>query len=280
MIHRTPAPMTLLEAMLLFYPESSRRTLQQWIKNGRVLVENSIVSKANHLLETGQQVKLGKKEHLQPTFQGIKILYQDRWMIVIDKPIGLLSVAADDPEKPHALGLLRNYFHSPSIFPVHRIDRETSGVLLFARGTSSQEKFDALFEAHLIDREYLAIVEGNLPVSQGTWKSYLLEKENYDVVTTIEGQGRLAITHYDIIRRSKKFSYLRLKLETGRKHQIRVHCKEAGHPVLGDERYGSLLNPIGRLCLHAHVLGFIHPFTGKKVRFVSQPPATFKRLGM
>lgn len=274
-----PSDMTLLQALEHFYPESSKRTLLQWMKNERVLVDETAIKRGDTLLKGGQSLKVLPKEVLQ-IIEGIKVLFVDRWMVAIDKPTGLLSVPLDNTsDKPHALGLLRAHYGASAIFPVHRIDRETSGVLLFARGKASEEKFDHLFAEHLLEREYFAIVEGKMAKDKGTWISHLLEKENYDVIQTTPDQGKLAITHYEVIRRSKNFTYLRLRLETGRKHQIRVHCKEAGHPVVGDKRYGALTNPIKRLGLHAHALRFIHPFTGKKMEFVSPMPKAFLKLG-
>jgi 23S rRNA pseudouridine1911/1915/1917 synthase len=152
------------------------------------------------------------------------------------------------------------------------LDQETSGVLLFARSKMSEERFNVLFEKHDLEREYRAIVSGHLPERQGTWVHFLREKENYDVEVTTEAQGRKAITHYEVLRYSKKLTYLRLRLETGRKHQIRIQCAQAGHPIVGDKRYGSLLNPFKRLCLQAFSLSFIHPFTQKKMSFSSPSP--------
>lgn len=278
MDHLIEEKMNVLEALEKFYPDSSKRTLLQWIKFGRISVGENIVKRGDQELEAGSLLVFGQKNETQ-YFRRMKILYQDRWIIVIDKPTSLLSVASENPGLPHALGHLREYYGTPSIYAVHRIDRETSGVLMFARGKESEAKFDALFEAHALTREYTAIVEGKLASDCGTWESYLLEKENYDVVTTSPEMGKVAITHYQVYRRSKKFTYLRLRLETGRKHQIRVHCQQAGHPVLGDKRYGSTCNPAKRLCLHASLLSFIHPFTGKEVCFTSPLPKQFLTLG-
>lgn len=270
---------TLLEQLARLYPDSSRTQLRKWVKDGRVTVDDAIIDHPSFLVNEEQKVALLQKPKRRLFFKGIEILYQDRWIVVIDKPSGLLSVPADMGDQAHALGLVRSYLHTPAIFPVHRIDRETSGVLIFARGNMSRTKLSLLFEAHAIERTYLAAVEGHLPNEQGTWQNYLIEQENYDVIPTTEDKGKLAITHYSVYRRSKHFSFLKLDLETGRKHQIRVHCKEAGFPVLGDERYGSLCDPLGRLCLHAHRLGLVHPFTGEHLVFVSPLPHAFKKIG-
>lgn len=277
MEYKIPSPMSALDALRKLYPDSSRRTLQNWLKNGRFQVDGKRLERENIVLTEGQTLS-SRETFDPPKVPGLKILYEDRYMIVIDKPVGLLSVPLDgETSKRHALGLLREHCRTEQIFAVHRIDRETSGILLFARGKESEARFDALFEKHDIFREYFAIVEGSVQENQGTWQSHLLELPSYHVVDSPEGKE--AITHYSVIRRSSKYTYLKLQLETGRKHQIRVHCQMKGHPVLGDSRYGSVENPLKRLCLHACALGFTHPFTKKKVLFSSPLPPIFQALG-
>ncbi len=272
-----PTEMSAQEALRQIFPDSSRRTLQTWLKNGRFRLDGKPLLQENIQLAKGQTLSV-KDTFKAPKVPGLKILYEDRHLIVIDKPVGLLSVPLDEgPQRKHALGLLREHSGTDQIFAVHRIDRETSGILLFARGKESEEKFDVLFEKHDILREYYAIVEGRLKENRGSWKSKLLELPSLHVVES--DSGKEAITHYSVIRRSPKYTYLKLRLETGRKHQIRVHCQMAGHPIVGDERYGSMENPLKRLCLHACTLGFIHPFTRKEVKFSSPLPPVFQVLG-
>ncbi len=259
----------LIDALRLYYPESSRRTHQSWIKWGRVVVDDLPQIQANAQLIRGQTLSLEKKEPNQKAL-GIPVLYQDRWLIVIDKPAGLLSVPAEK-ESLNAFHLLKTSFKSSSLLPVHRLDQDTSGVLVFARSKLAEEGLSPLFEKHEIEREYLAVVAGHLPDKVGTWQSYLRELPNYDVEVTTEELGRLAITHYEVIRYTKKLTWLKLRLETGRKHQIRVHASSCGYPIVGDKRYGSLINPFKRLALHAHSLSFIHPFTQKRMTFTSKP---------
>ncbi len=260
--------MNLLDVLRLDFPDCSRRTLQNWIKWGRVTIDDVVTTQANAPVSQDQKVTVGKKER---SCENIPILYEDRYLIIIDKPAGLLSVPAEN-SSPNALEMLRPHY---GVQAVHRIDQDTSGTLLFARGALSQEKFDKMFEEHALEREYLAIVEGNIPQQSGTWESYLREKENYDVEVTTPDQGKRAVTHFEVLRRSKKYTYLLLRLETGRKHQIRVHCMEAGYPIVGDKRYGSLIKH--RLCLHAHKIAFTHPFTGKKISVTA--PVPFKKFG-
>lgn len=265
---------TLLQALQEHFPDSSNRTLKNWISFGRVLVDEQKADLAHLAVKKGQSLSLKNKESQGP----LPILYQDRWIIVINKPAGLLSVP-DASGDISALDLLRESFRSSSITAVHRIDQETSGTLVFARGKMVAEKFNLMFESHALVREYAAILDGRLPQDAGTWESYLIEKENYDVISVETGEGKRAITHYRVLRRSNRFSYVIFNLETGKKHQIRVQCADAGHPVAGDFRYGALADPIKRLCLHAVKLEFEHPFTGKTMNFQAPLPKGFQTLG-
>ncbi len=277
MEYTVPTPMSALEALRQLYPDSSRRSIQTWLEKGRFWVDGQKLLRENLPLNPGQVVTA--RDHFKaPKAPGLRVLYEERYFIVIDKPKGLLSVPLDEERSQrHALGLLRESFGTDQIFAVHRIDRDTSGVLLFARGKEAEQRFKDMFEAHDLKREYFAIVEGRVKEQSGTWTSNLLELPSFRVIESPEGKE--AITHFSVVRRSPKYSYLKLELETGRKHQIRVHCQMAGHPVLGDERYSSAENPIQRLCLHALSLGFKHPFTKKPLSFHAPIPASFKKLG-
>ena len=267
--------MRALDALKKLYPDSSRRSLQNWLKAGRFSIDGKPLLRDTEELETGQI--LSSKENCKPQLiPGLKVLHEDRYLVAIDKPMGLLSVPLDDGQTKHALGMLRDHYQTDQIYAVHRIDRETSGCLLFARGKESEGKLKELFEAHDLKRIYFAIVEGRMQKKEGTWESRLLELESLQVVESEE--GRIAITHYTVLKHSPKYTYLRLMLETGRKHQIRVHCSAAGHPVLGDERYGSSEDPIRRMCLHARHLELKHPFTGKLLKIESPLPVAFKKL--
>ena len=277
MQYTVPKPMTVREALACLYPDSSRRTLQNWLKSGRFSVNGIRLSREDTPLETGQ-VFSSQVTCKAPKVPGLKILFEDRHLIAIEKPAGLLSVPLDEGDgQKDALGLLRIGLQTPSIFAVHRIDRDVSGVLVFARGKESEDRLKILFEKHDLKRQYFAIVEGRMREDVGIWQSHLSELTSYDVVPSHDGKE--AITHFKVLRRSLKFTYLRVVLETGRKHQIRVHCQMAGHPVVGDERYGARENPIRRICLHAVRLELVHPFTGRPLVFNSSLPSSFKALG-
>lgn len=272
-----PTDLLLLEALALLSPQSSKNTLRSWVKEGRVEINGVPAKNASVAVLKDQEVTVGqKKKMVRP---GLPILYEDHDLVIVNKPIGLLSVATafEKGETVHAL--LKEHYHPRKVFIVHRLDQDTSGVMVFALNQDMCEKMKDLFEIHAIERAYTAIVEGEMSSPSGTWKSYMYEDSQYFVhETQDETKGRIAITHYKTIAAAKRYSWLELRLETGRKNQIRVHCKSAGHPVAGDRKYGGQTSPVKRLCLHAHLLGFKHPFTKKFLSFEAPPPDEFYRL--
>lgn len=266
----------LLELLSKLAPDSSKTTLRSWVRENRIAIDGKPVSRVDILVKQGQEVELLKKHSY--TTGGLRILFEDRALVVIDKPEGLLTVATDYQKSETAHAFLKARYGSNNIHVVHRIDRETSGVMLFARSTESRDRLKDLFEAHELEREYRAVVEGCMSDKEGTWESYLLEGTDYTVRRSSPNKGRKAITHYRVLGQKSNYTYLQLTLETGRKHQIRVHCKDAGHPVVGDKRYGASGSPIKRLGLHAHRIALTHPFTGKYLEFTSPVPPSFERV--
>jgi 23S rRNA pseudouridine1911/1915/1917 synthase len=267
----------LFEALAGLSEGSSKNTFKQWIREGRVLLDGKIVRKPDISVEKDQVVSLGPKmKYLE---EGIRILYDDADLVVIEKPLGLLSVATDFETLDTAHAMLKRAYHSKTVYPVHRLDQDTSGVMVFALNERAKEGLKALFAEHRLVRQYMAIVEGHLESAEGTWTNYLYEDQKYKVhITTNKELGTIAITHYLVEEVSRRHSRLRLTLETGRKNQIRVQCQAAGHPVVGDKKYGATSDPIKRLALHAHRLEFIHPISGKKMAFLSPAPGSFERL--
>jgi tRNA pseudouridine32 synthase/23S rRNA pseudouridine746 synthase/23S rRNA pseudouridine1911/1915/1917 synthase len=274
---RSSIDQTLLEVLAELSPESSKTSQRSWIKEGRITVDGQVIKSPTAIIHAGQEVALGVRPKLIEEGK-LRILYEDRHLVVIEKPTGLLSVATnfEKAETAHAL-LKKKYSHK--VFVVHRLDQDTSGVMLFALNETARDQLKLLFEKHEIVRSYTAIVEGHLETRSGTWQSYLREDENYVVYSTPETENsQLATTHYTVLSSSKRYTKLELNLETGRKNQIRVHCQDAGHPVAGDTKYGAQTNPIHRLCLHAHLLTFIHPITKQKMRFESPLPPIFQKI--
>jgi tRNA pseudouridine32 synthase/23S rRNA pseudouridine746 synthase/23S rRNA pseudouridine1911/1915/1917 synthase len=268
--------LSLLDALTLLSPNSSKTTLRSWLKEGRVYVDESVEKVSSKLIKKNQTISIGARP--DPYIQDLRVLYEDSHLIVIDKPSGLLSVTSAFEKDNTAHALLKKHFRPRKVYVVHRLDQDTSGVMLFAFSERAYEKLKAIFAEHHIVREYIAIVEGRMEQSQGKWESYLYEDENYFVHSSLNPErGRLAITHYQVIEMSKHYSLVKFTLETGRKNQIRVQCKAAGHPVLGDLKYGSSVTPVRRLCLHAQGLGFNHPINGKHMQFKSSLPQAFKK---
>lgn len=266
----------LLDALQSFYPDSSKTTLRSWLKDGRVKVNDHVEKHASTAISPGDSVVVGEKQRIIK--EGIRILYQDAHIVVIDKPAGLLSVSTDFDKQHNAHRLLNQQLRPRRVHVVHRLDQETSGVMLFALTEKARDALKDIFEAHAIERAYTAVVEGSLKQHQGTWQSYLYEDGAYFVHQTEDPEkGRLAITHYQVLKRSPAYTLIELRLETGRKNQIRVHCQDAGHPVVGDKKYGAKTNHLKRLCLHAHLLAFKHPITKADMSFTSDvPPQFFK----
>jgi 23S rRNA pseudouridine1911/1915/1917 synthase len=267
---------SLLEALSILAPDSSKTTHRSWLKDGRVTVDGEVVKLASTLVRKGQEVSLNQRLRF---IEGLQVYYEDRHLIIIEKPAGLLSVSSATELKQTAHNLLKNYFRPKKVFPVHRLDQDTSGIMMFALSELACEHLKADFEQHLVQREYTGVVEGTITPSQGTWKSYLVEDANFYVHQTNNPElGRLAVTHYQVQQVARNRSLVTFKLETGRKNQIRVHCQAAEHPIVGDKKYGAQSNSLKRLCLHAHMLAFRHPITNQAMQFESPVPTQFFQL--
>lgn len=272
-----PHDAPLLDLLVLMAPQCSKTTLRSWLKEGRITVDGGIVKVGNTLIRQGQKISLGSKPQL--VAHKIRILYEDDHLVAIDKPEGMLSVATAFEKEETAHALLKARYSPRKVYVVHRLDQDTSGVMLFALTEKSCENLKDIFEKHEIDRKYCAIVEGKIEPESGQWESFLFEDANYFVRSTDDPEiGRIATTNYCVVNSSPRYSRLELTLETGRKNQIRVHCADAGHPIVGDKKYGSSVDPIQRLCLHAFLLDLTHPITGQQLHFTSPVPTSFDRL--
>ena len=213
----------------------------------------------------------------------IQIVFEDQHVIVVDKPAGLLTMATDAERSRTVYAALRAYLNSKkpreTLFIVHRLDREASGLLVFAKTPQAKEKLQDQFKDHSAGRRYVVVVEGGVKADDFTIRSYLTENAAYRVYSTHNKKiGKLAITHVRVLKRNAKTTVLEVRLETGRKHQIRVHLAESGHPVVGDKNYGTGWNPIRRLALHGAHLQFNHPKTGKLMTFHATAPRAFDAL--
>ncbi|MEI8365336.1 MAG: RluA family pseudouridine synthase [Parachlamydiaceae bacterium] len=268
---------SLMESLAKLAPDSSKTTLRSWIKEGRVTVDGRLAKRGDDPVTKGQKILVSAKQLM--IAEKLRVVYEDSDLIAIDKPVGVLSVetAFDKTETAHAI--LKHHFHPRKVAVVHRLDQDTSGVMLFALSDKGYHGLKELFAKHDIERSYFAVVEGKIAPNKGTWQSYLYEDSLYVVHSTDDPKkGTIAITHYDVQSTSPRYTLLKLTLETGRKNQIRVHCREAGCPVVGDKKYGAVTNPLKRMCLHASTLSFIHPVTQKAMHFVSPIPDAFYQL--
>ena len=208
------------------------------------------------------------------------IIYEDKEILVINKPAGLLTISTEKEKYKTLYHQAREYVKKQNpknkIFIVHRLDKDTSGVVLFAKNEKLKKKLQNRWNEVAFQREYIAIVEGNVNEKKATLKSYLLEDKNHYVYSINSKQGSLAITHYEVLKNSKAYSLLRIKIDTGRKNQIRVQLSNTGHPIIGDKKYGSKKNPIGRMGLHASILGL--KIDKKEYKWLAKIPKEFKNM--
>ena len=275
-------PRTLLDALAVVYPDSSKTTLRQMLQAGRVRVNGEVEKNARRELEPGDAIDVAQKSVQIALPPGLAILHEDDDLVVVLKAHGLLTVATERERETTTQAYLNDYLKQKGeerIHVVHRLDRETSGVLVFAKNFETREALKEQFAAHSVDRVYVAIIEGELDPREGTFRSHLRERRDLRMESVkAHPEAKLAVTHYRTIQTKGGYSMLEITLETGRKNQIRTHLSEAGHPVIGDRLYGSTSNPIGRLGLHAKLLGFDHPNSGKHLVFTAPIPAAFKKL--
>jgi RluA family pseudouridine synthase len=214
---------------------------------------------------------------------GIRIVFEDEDIIVVDKPAGLLTIATEAEREKTLYAWLRKRANQKKpaqrIFIVHRLDREASGLVVFAKSIQAKQGLQEQFKSHSAGRRYCAVVEGRVEESDFSIRSYLSENAAYRMYSTRKkGVGKVSVTHVHVVRRNRRSTILQVRLETGRKHQIRVHLAEKGHPIVGDKIYSSGWNPIRRLALHGEHLGFTHPGTGKRLEFESKYPKSFDAI--
>jgi len=276
--------MNVLEALQRRFPDSSKTTLRQMLQGGRVRVHGAIEKNAKREVDSEASVVVVSRSEAVALPEGLSILHEDDDVIVVFKEHGLLTVATEREREQTAEAYLGEYLREKRqgrIHVVHRIDRETSGVLVFAKNFGARESLKEQFAEHSIDRVYIALIEGAMPQASGTIRSHLLERRDLRM-QSVEGdpEAKFAVTHYRTVRTSGRYSMLEVRLETGRKNQIRAHLSEAGHPIVGDRFYGNTVNPLGRLGLHAKTLAFTHPTTGKRLTFSAETPPAFAHLPM
>ena len=293
---------TVLSALRDWLPGQSWSALRKLLAARRVLVNHALCLDEARRLKEGEVVELSGRAHRPPpSVADVAVVYLDADVIVVDKPSGMITLrhAAErdwsiqkkalQPALDEVLPVLisrrepRQKSSDRGIYSVHRIDRETSGLLVFARHVSAQQMLIAQFKAHSVERTYLAVARGDLAAQ--TFESQLVDDrgDGRRGSTSLPGVGKRAVTHVQPIERLGEWTFLKCRLETGRTHQIRIHLSEAGHPVYGDTKYGMPRSPndppqINRLALHAATLGFDHPTDGRRLQFESPLPRDLQEL--
>ncbi len=274
----------LLKFLITQMPDKGRNSIKSLLAHHQISVDNKVTTVYNQPLEVGQQVVVsGIKvlEESQP--QGLKIVFEDPYIIVIEKQAGMLSIATALEREHTAYNILSEHVKKRDqknrIFVVHRLDRETSGLMMFAKSEEVKKALQNAWKEVVLERSYAVVVEGLVSKEQDTIISWLKENKALSMYSSrTPNDGQKAVTHYQVLKKNNSYSLLEVKLETGRKNQIRVHMKDIGHSVIGDKKYGGSKSPINRLGLHAQVLAFRHPVTGEEVRFESQIPKGFLNL--
>lgn len=273
----------LSDFLVQCFPQNSRSSIKKMMEQGRFYVNNESITKYNTPLQAGDRVTMKKAViKTEMSHPALSLVYEDDDIIVVNKKSGLLTVATEKGEEETVYRILRSYIKemdpAHKIFIVHRIDKETSGLLLFAKSEDVKLKLQANWDKGVQERQYVAVVEGNMSKKKGTIKLRLLEQKNLLVKVVDEPNGLESITHYTVLQSNNQYSMLSLQLETGRKHQIRAHLSAIGHPVVGDRKYGAKPSPIKRMALHAQTLVFQHPTQDKIMRFKSDMPKKFYAL--
>ena len=279
-------PAELLAFLFAAWPEVKRTKVRQWLKHGAVEVNGRSVTRFNHPLKQGDVISIRAKKDVAADEQlprGMKILFEDAALLVIEKPAGLLSMASETERRKTAYAFLTDHVRhgnrrgAERVWIVHRLDREASGLMVFAKTEAVKHSLQSTWRD--ADKRYLAVIEGRLSADEGVFSSYLDESGPFKVYSAPPSeQARRAVTNYRVVRQSGACTLVELSLETGRRNQIRVHLADAGCPIVGDAKYGARTDPVGRLGLHATSLAFNHPSSCERLKFESPLPRVLAQL--
>lgn len=280
--YRVDSDCILLDFLMATLTDKSRTTIKSYLSHRQVAVNDMPTTQFNTPLHRGDRVTINFTTGYKIfRHRRLRIIFEDEYLVVIDKGYGLLSMATKNEKTETAYRIMSNYVKTNDpeghIFIVHRLDRDTSGVMIFAKRQRVQEILQRNWNDAVMERKYMAVVEGALTPEAGEVRSYLKENAAMQVYSTQnpDDRGQLAVTRYKTVASNGRFSLVEVQLETGRKNQIRVHMHDLGHPIIGDRKYGSECNPIGRVALHAASLRFKHPITGQMLHFESNIPEKF-----
>lgn len=273
----------LLEYLLEIMKES-RSKVKATLQGRGIKVNGKTVTQFDFQLVPGMKIAVSKSKRNQMGFKSryVKIVYEDRWLIVVEKNVGILSMAAGHSSL-NVKSVLDDYFlksrQKCRAHVVHRLDRDTSGLMVYAKDIETEQIFEHNWQDIVYDRRYVAVVSGEMESSEGTVTNWLKDNKAYITYSSpVDNGGKYAVTHYRVLDRTTDHSLVEFQLETGRKNQIRVHSADMGHPVCGDVKYGNGDDPLRRLCLHAYMLCFEHPVTHEPMEFETMIPTQFRMM--
>lgn len=261
----------------------SRSKLKATLQGRGIAVNGKMVTQFDYQLKPGDKITISRhKRQNQFKSRYVKIVYEDRWLVVVEKNIGILSMAAGHSSL-NVKSVLDDYFlksrQKCRAHVVHRLDRDTSGLMVYAKDIDTEQILEHNWHQIVYDRRYVAVVSGEMEQENGTIANWLKDNKAYITYSSpTDNGGKYAVTHFQVLNRTTEHSLVEYKLETGRKNQIRVHSADMGHPVCGDVKYGNGDDPLHRLCLHAYMLCFTHPVTGEPMEFSTPIPTIFRSL--
>lgn len=274
----------LLEFLLDSMENTSRTKIKSTLQGRGVKVNGKVITQFDYPLSCGMKVAVSRSKQNAEMFKNryIKIVYEDRYIVVVEKNVGILSMAAGHSSL-NVKTVLDSYFKTSrqkcTAHVVHRLDRDTSGLMIYAKDMQTEQILEHEWHDIVYDRRYVAVVSGEMEDDYGTMTSWLKDNKAYITYSSpYDNGGKCAVTHFHTLDRTTDHSLVEFRLETGRKNQIRVHSADMGHPVCGDIKYGNGDDPIGRLCLHAYVLCFYHPITRRRMEFETPIPVNFRKL--
>ena len=282
MQYTVEAENTLLEYLFSVVKES-RNKVKLTLKGRGVKVNGKVVTQFDYKLLPGMTVSVSQTKR-NDTFKNrfVKLVYEDRWLVIVEKNVGILSMAAGHSSL-NVKSVLDDYFlksrQKCRAHVVHRLDRDKSGIMIYAKDMETEQILEHNWHDIVYDRRYVAVVSGEMEENEGTIANWLKDNKAYVTYSSpTDNGGKYAVTHFHVLDRTTEHSLVEYQLETGRKNQIRVHSADMGHPVCGDVKYGNGDDPLHRLCLHAYVLCFTHPITGERMEFDTPIPSQFRHL--
>ena len=275
---------TILEVAASILKDHTPTKLKSMLRHNQFAVNNTPTTRYDAEVNEGDSFSVNFDQSFK-VFKNprVELVYEDEHILVINKGYGVLSMGTDTKKDGTAYSIMREYvkYHNPhaKVFIVHRLDRDTSGLMMLAKTMETKEAMQHNWNNMVLNRKYVAVVEGVVEQEQGVIKSYLAENSQFEVYSTNDSsKGQYAVTRYKRLAGNSNYTLMEVELDTGRKNQIRVHMKDLGHPIAGDRKYGAAHSPINRLALHAQTLRFVHPITKREMNFTTPIPLRFRNL--